>query len=575
MYKFKLNHMEMTEKNGGEKIHVKKINVIIGPNNSGKSRFLKEIGELLNGNKEDKVIVKELGFNMPKDRRSLIESYDIENKIYSDIHKNLFLKAYANREQFELDMNSSFDSYFSRNAISLSSDWEHETSVYIKTNDRMNFLSMFGQLFYQYLGTEERLTICKTQRSHGLDSNMVNFLSSLRLEQNILNEMAEITKDLFGRDVYLDGESLGDKLVFRTAKDFSYIRESPRSDTKVLRELLEYNKLDYEGDGLKSFVSMYLSLRNKDKNVVIIDEPEAFLHPPLARKVGGIIGEIAESDSFKSQIFISTHSVEILKGILSKTDKVNIIRITRPTETKNDIRVVDNNVLKGIMRDPLLRVSRVMEGLFCEKVIITESEADELLYQELVTKLDLGKRLYFAHGQNKQTLSKIANLYNSIGVDYSIVVDFDIIRVWDELRPFIKIMGLEKSEVKKLQNTTKEAREFVESQCDTSDLSNEEIKGILKRERNTVYHKRGLDYFNSNNELYNRLKLMLEEFSNNKLFVLSSGELETAMNEFGLTHRNNKAAWIVDALMTVDNIEIEALKQSKLYSFILGFSTHR
>lgn len=44
MYNFKINEI-LT--NNGEKIIPKKINLIIGPNNSGKSQFLKDIKQLL------------------------------------------------------------------------------------------------------------------------------------------------------------------------------------------------------------------------------------------------------------------------------------------------------------------------------------------------------------------------------------------------------------------------------------------------------------------------------------------------------------------------------------------------
>ena len=115
--------------------------------------------------------------------------------------------------------------------------------------------------------------------------------------------------------------------------------------------------------------------------------------------------------------FVATHSVEILKGILSKTQDVNVIRITRSEDNKNSIMLLNQDLLNTILQDPLLRVSRVLEGIFCEKVIITEAEADELVYQELIEKLIPESGVFFAHGQNKQTLAPIAELYQKIGVD--------------------------------------------------------------------------------------------------------------------------------------------------------------
>lgn len=46
-----------------------------------------------------------------------------------------------------------------------------------------------------------------------------------------------------------------------------------------------------EGDGLRSFVSVLLSLMGRRKPVFLLDEPEAFLHPPYAAQDGGNPGQ--------------------------------------------------------------------------------------------------------------------------------------------------------------------------------------------------------------------------------------------------------------------------------------------
>ena len=49
MYKFKINKIEVNGTTGKEIIIPKKINIIVGPNNSGKSRFLKELRDYMSG----------------------------------------------------------------------------------------------------------------------------------------------------------------------------------------------------------------------------------------------------------------------------------------------------------------------------------------------------------------------------------------------------------------------------------------------------------------------------------------------------------------------------------------------
>ena len=49
MYRFKIGKLVVNSLNNKIEIEPKTVNIIIGPNNSGKSRFLKEIRSFLNG----------------------------------------------------------------------------------------------------------------------------------------------------------------------------------------------------------------------------------------------------------------------------------------------------------------------------------------------------------------------------------------------------------------------------------------------------------------------------------------------------------------------------------------------
>ena len=65
----------------------------------------------------------------------------------------------------------------------------------------------------------------------------------------------------------------------------------------------------------------------------LIDEPESFLHPPQANIMGRIIGRTLSANQ---QAFISTHSEEIIKGLLDVCpERVKIIRITRENDSNN------------------------------------------------------------------------------------------------------------------------------------------------------------------------------------------------------------------------------------------------
>lgn len=68
--------------------------------------------------------------------------------------------------------------------------------------------------------------------------------------------------------------------------------------------------LPTENHGFRSFVATYLVLKCGRRPLLLLDEPEAFLHPPQTKRLAQIIGEAANEES--SQIFIATHSRDIL-----------------------------------------------------------------------------------------------------------------------------------------------------------------------------------------------------------------------------------------------------------------------
>ncbi len=563
MYRFKIDRINVNTTDGIQTFVPKKINIIVGPNNSGKSRLLKEIRDYLSGDRIDIKIIADMQCTLPKDLCELDEAYNIESKMAQDIHGNWMLKVYTNKPDSGLDMTASLESYFTRNVNMYSGDWrEHYTNI-IKEGNMEEFLHWLGTLFYQYLGTEERLTICKTQRNYGMDSNSTNYLSSFRFNEELLTNLSNKVKMYFKKDIYLDSRTLGDRLAFRVGENFEYIRNASTTDEEDANRLFREKKLDDQGDGLKSFVSTFLSLYHGKSDILLLDEPEAFLHPPLARQIGEMIGEAQSEDK---TIFIATHSVIILKGILSKCTDVNVIRITQPQAYTNEIKKLDQTVLNEILQNPLLRVSRVLEGIFCERVIITEAEADELVYQELIEKIFPESGLFFAHGQNKQTLSTIAALYQKIGIAYEIITDFDVLRDSSEFYRFLLLMPLDERERQRIQSYATKLREIVNDSVDTNGLTEENVKEAQEKKRNEVYHKQGIRYFD---ELYKKqIEDAFEKLSSFHLHILESGELETLLEEFGVNYQEKKK-WIVEAINKISELKASEINQKSLvYRFV-------
>ena len=563
MYKFRINQIDVNSTTGIQNIIPKRINIIVGPNNSGKSRLLKELRDYFAGDHRDLKILSNVDFLYPENFEEINESYNVESKMVRDTYGNWMLKVYTNKPDQSLDMTASLESYFTRNINAFGGNWiEHFTNV-VEQKNKTEFLNWFGSLFYQYIGTEERLTICKKQRNYGMDSNSTNYLSSFKYNEDLLKGLSNKVRQFFGKDIYLDSQTLGDRLLLRVGENFDGIREKQLANETEARKLFEEDMLDDQGDGLKSFVSTFLSLNHGSSDVLLIDEPEAFLHPPLARQLGEMIGE---SQNENKIIFIATHSVEILKGILSTCTEVNVIRITQPEPHKNEVKLVDQEVLNAILQNPLLRVSRVLEGIFCDRVIITEAEADELVYQELIEKMFSESGLFFAHGQNKQTLATIAELYKKIGVRFEIITDFDVLRQPAELYSFLKLMPIEEKERQRIQNHASQLRELVNNSINTAGMNEDQIKSTQKNKRDEVYHKMGIRFFDETKR--NQIIKCLDMLSSFHLHILQTGKLETLLEHYGLDYQE-KNKWIVNAINRISQLKTEDIdEESFVYTFL-------
>lgn len=564
MYQFHIDEISVNTARGPLSIVPKKINVLVGPNNAGKSRLLREIRDYLSGDMLDLKMLDEIRYPFPENLSELDAAYHITDKMTQDINGNWMLKSYSNKPTQALDMNVTLENYHMRSMSLLSGDWVQHFEQIISMSDRLQFFTWCGPLFYQYLGTEERLTICKTQRNYGLDRNGINFMSSVRFKGQLLDELTDKVWQLFKRDIFLDTQTLGDRLAFRVGEDFSYAKNGRINSEDLARRLFRESLLDNQGDGLKSFVSTFLALKSDRCSVLLLDEPEAFLHPPLARQVGELI---AEAQAEERSIFVATHSVEVLKGILSKSQDVNVIRIAQPRPGENEITVLEQDVLDNILQDALLRVSRVLEGVFCEKVVITEAEADELVYQELLEKIVPESGAYFAHGQNKQTLAEIAKMYQKIGIQYEIITDFDVLRVPSEFYRFLLLMPLDERERQRILSYANRLRVFVNQSVNTDGLSKEDREDKEKRQRRNAYHKQGVRFFEE--DAQKKIRGIFDLLSAHHLHILETGELETILEEYGVGYASDKGKWFDGAIKRIAELKPEDIRQeSMVFRFI-------
>ncbi len=165
--------------------------------------------------------------------------------------------------------------------------------------------------------------------------------------------------------------------------------------------------------------------------VILIDEPEAFLHPSLALQIGKEIASAASRAN--KRVFVATHSPSFLMGCVQSGASMNIVRLTYRND-KATARLLPKENIVHLMRNPLLRSTNVLAGLFYEAVVVAESDADRAFYQEINERLLRFKpewgipNCLFLNAQNKQTVRTIVKPLRDLGIPAAAVLDVDVIK---------------------------------------------------------------------------------------------------------------------------------------------------
>ena len=286
--------------------------------------------------------------------------------------------------------------------------------------------------------------------------------------------------------------------------------------------------IEQASDGVRAFAGIMLEVTAGDPKVILIDEPEAFLHPALAFKLGK---EIARSTSgSEKRLFVSTHSPQFVMGCIQSGAPVNIVRLTYRAGVAT-ARVLPSTELVKLMRNPLLRSTGLLSGLFYEFVVVTESDADRAFYQEINERL-LANRpddgipsCLFLNAQNKQTVQMLIRPLRQLGIPAAAVVDVDVVKdggqTWTDLLSGAHIPSATHQSLASL-------RSAIKTLFDISDKD-------MKRDG-------GIDILSgTDKEAANNLFDQLADYG---VFVVRGGELESWLRHLGAA--GHGPPWLID-----------------------------
>lgn len=427
----------MKEKAGGyiSKIHFNdgtildtqknSIVVFVGPNNAGKSQALRDIYAICDEKVPSTVV---------SDIEIVKGAQSIENLLDSISTK------------IEHGGYTTYESLNSNVAVNEHTDHQFQTSKYFKN---------FRDLFVANLDTSARLTICNATGSITRSDPKRHPIHYAAFGSEYRKWLSNNFKKAFGVEItpnILNGASIPLCIGEPIRLDGTYEDDQDRLEQYAERIAL-LDQVQNQGDGMKSFTGILLYLMLDYFCIFLIDEPESFLHPPQARIMGQVIGESLADDQ---QAFISTHSEDIIKGLIETCpDRVSIVRITRTGKT-NHFSILDSQKLQDIRNDPLLRHSNIMSGLFHKSVVLCESDSDCKMYSLVESHLKRERGSFsetlFIHCGSKHRIAKVVSALRSLNVDVKIIVDIDVLNDEQVLQGILHSFGIGWNSIEKDYN---------------------------------------------------------------------------------------------------------------------------
>lgn len=551
-YSFKVNELVTVD---GTTIKPKKITVFIGPNNSGKSKSLKEIRSEILGDPEasysggeptERVVFKEIHLNFPVNSDEIIDAYGLDDKV---VHCNggWRLRDYCNTGINWSPGGLAFSPNYRSPCFSPTEDW-HKSFAQCFDDDsyggpeqaRRESLRFFGPAMVDYVGTEDRLLMSVGDQAYGIHDDNYNSLSSAYdIDPDCESIASEITT-LFNRDVVLDASTSRQRIVPVVSDSFEEYRGAHRDMQRRLTILTNATPLREEGDGLRSFVSVLLSLMGRRKPVFLLDEPEAFLHPPYARRMGEILGKnFIESESLNN-VFISTHSSFLLQGlILSCSEELTIVRLNRDGNMRCAKVLSNKEILSLIDRSDFS--AEYLDALFSSEAVLVEGPRDAAVYRKLIAKFDANYSGLFVSVNGKTGFENTKKFYDSAGIKCKVIADFDLLDNSDIFKRVSNLFITDSDKRNKIREVRKDLEQVYRELESCPGGQRDKMPDKVKR------HYKHRVYENLSDDLCASVEEMLRLLAHDGLVVLSSGELESLFETCGVDHVHDSNEWLANA----------------------------
>ena len=432
--------------------------VIVGPNNSGKSATLRAIRQRVENPMEPTPVVAGLQLGQTGTVEDVLAWLALVARKNPDVSlSNPMFQAYGQTVH------------------------ESEARQYW-TPSTPRALYSFARFFCHLLTAQERLNAANPPQAIALTQQAPTHpIHYLQYDDQLEKKLSERFRKAFGVDLIVHRNAGNQVPLYVGPRPVSEAGED-RISRSYLDRLERLPQLHTQGDGMRSFAGVLLNTFVGTESILLIDEPEAFLHPPQARLLGRML---AADKPAHRQLFVATHSGDVLRGLLDgNRGNVRVVRIRREGDV-NPVKELEPSEVSRLWTDPLLRASNILDGVFHERVVVTEADGDARFFSAVSDALYDGPRAHerkpdvmFTHVNGKSRLDLVVRSLRALDVPVRAVADFDVLNGDDPLAKLVRAAGGGWDSLRPRVNVVKSAVDQTRPPKTAAEVK-AEIEGIL------------------------------------------------------------------------------------------------
>ena len=412
------------------------VTILVGPNNSGKSQALRDIESLCLGKKNYRPqVIKYLEMSgLPTSEKETKALLDPSIAYPQGSGYLFFNEKYNDRTEY-YTLN---DQEFKKIHTNIESIKKHIIPGY--------FIRLDGRTRFKLIDPE-------AESKNNIIGSHLRFLRGDKLET-----LNKVIKEIF--TLYVIPERCNgfnnienQDVCLKVSQDLPIFELMPNKwTTEQQKEQQTFYKncepLTEQGDGIQAFVGIMSAILVRPQTIILIDEPEAFLSPSIARRLGAELVNITKDRN--ASLVIATHSADFMMGCIESSEQTRLIRLTYENGHAT-IKIIESETIKDFDINPCLRSSSAIKSLFHKGIIVTEGHRDRVFYDEVNRRLlnhenkGMQDILFIDSGGGLNMIHKTLRPLRKMGLPAAALVDLDVITkanepAWNNL---LKVCGVD------------------------------------------------------------------------------------------------------------------------------------